>query len=201
MTMPWYATRAARRIFVPLALVVAASAVVEAVRTTATLKETLMHSREARRDLAIAIERAKAMRAASSAGIEAFATDYQDSTQDAQAAAELLARLRALASEQGIELSTLSPMPPREEGGARLIGVRVTCAAELRSLQALLHALESRQPLLFVERAVFRPRVLQDGSPLISADFDVVAPLRPRAFSAPMSPMIRIEPRAGGQKP
>ncbi len=66
-------------------------------------------------------------------------------------AASLQARVTKAADDIGIRLASLAVIPARSEDGVRVVGVDVQLQADLRRLQDLLIALETKRPTVFVD--------------------------------------------------
>ncbi|MCL4766553.1 MAG: hypothetical protein KJZ80_10005 [Hyphomicrobiaceae bacterium] len=65
--------------------------------------------------------------------------------------AGLQSRVAALASEAGVRVRTTRALPARERDGIRLLGVQVQLAASIGQVQRIVHAIETGQPMLFIE--------------------------------------------------
>ncbi len=65
--------------------------------------------------------------------------------------AGLQSRLAALAAEAGVRVRTTRALPARERDGTRLLGVQVQLAASIGQVQRIVHAIETGQPMLFIE--------------------------------------------------
>ena len=73
-------------------------------------------------------------------------------TSDALALAELQGRLTAWAVEAGVAVSTAEALPAEEGGDPARIQLSLELAGPLAGLQALLHRVESGQPVMAVTR-------------------------------------------------
>jgi len=71
--------------------------------------------------------------------------------------ADLLRRLRSLAEEKGVQLSSATPLAPREWNARRFIGARIEFRAATEQVAGLLTEFESGSALLFIEKADLSP--------------------------------------------
>lgn len=93
-------------------------------------------------------------------------------------AANLQARLKALAEQAKVSVKSLQMLPARPFRGATLVGARIDVAGTLEAVHELARALEGEPPLLIVTAANLRGQVLIFGLPVegneeIEAQFDV----------------------------
>jgi general secretion pathway protein M len=96
-------------------------------------------------------EMQRAGRAASESGA------YLKGQTDALRFAGLQAFLSELAGANSVRLGSTRALPPRDQDEVRLIGTRVQFTADIEQLREMLYAIESAQPLLFVEGLQVRP--------------------------------------------
>ena len=76
---------------------------------------------------------------------------------EALTAAGLQGLLARLAAANRVRFHSTRALPPRQRGGARLIGVSVQFKAEIEQLRGLLFRIESSRPFLLVEALQVRP--------------------------------------------
>jgi general secretion pathway protein M len=100
-------------------------------------------------------EQAKELERAGRAAIESSA--YLKGESEAVKTARLQTMLGELAAAKSLRLHTMRTLPVREGEELRLVGVRVQFNAEIGQLRALLHAIETNRPFLFVEGLQVRP--------------------------------------------
>jgi general secretion pathway protein M len=118
--------------------------------------ETNRHVEEARDQLA-RFKRAAAMRPALIKQMKDFEAQrasqgyFLTGSTDALAAAGLQDQVHALVDEKGGTLQSLQPMPGVEEQGLMRITLRVQMTGTTETLFNILHALESGNPILFIE--------------------------------------------------
>jgi hypothetical protein len=154
------------------------------------------------------IRRGRSLLAESTAGgVGAFDLDYLASRQETMAAADLQSRVRDHALDRQLDLISLVTLAPRDISDATFVGVRLSARAPLPQLQALLHAVETDRPILFIERAIIRaepaairndPSAAASGPPLL-VDVDVYTPIRPAAVRGPAD--VRVVPRPDVRQP
>lgn len=65
----------------------------------------------------------------------------------------LQAMLGGLAEEAGISITGARPLPDRERGAFKLVGMGVNLTTDIEGAQKLLYAIETAKPYLFVESA------------------------------------------------
>jgi hypothetical protein len=88
--------------------------------------------------------------------IDAYRGDFLAGASDATIGAELQTRLRAIVNANQSELISAQALPARKAGALQAIGLRLQIRGALDKVQRIVHAIESLQPLLFIERAVIR---------------------------------------------
>lgn len=149
--------------------------------------------------LQAAAEESRAVLAAPQADrTAALAGDFLAGAQDPIIVAELQNRVRTLALASQVEFNSANALPPRTAEGIGYLGLRVQLRGQLRDIQAVLHAIETGTPLLFVERAALRvdswpmksSDAARDGRPALIADVDV--------FGARLPSSPPASPAAGG---
>jgi hypothetical protein len=82
--------------------------------------------------------------------------DFLAGPEDAIIVADLQTRLSALIAARNAELSSARALPSKTRDGLEYLGLGLQIRAEMKSVQEILHAIESGTPLLFVERADLR---------------------------------------------
>ena len=87
---------------------------------------------------------------------ERYRGDFLAGPEDAIILADLQTRLRSLITARNAELSSARALPPKLRDGLVYLGLGVQIRAEMKSVQEVLHAIETDRPLLFVERADLR---------------------------------------------
>jgi type II secretion system (T2SS) protein M len=65
-------------------------------------------------------------------------------------------QLRSLITAHNAELTSARTLPPKSRDGLEYLGLGLQIRAEMKNIQAVLHAIETGTPLLFVERADLR---------------------------------------------
>jgi len=73
------------------------------------------------------------------------------SASPALAAAELQEQARVVLEANGGKLNSIQIIPPKDEGAYRLVSVSMQLSAPLSAVKAMLHALESARPYLFID--------------------------------------------------
>jgi len=89
--------------------------------------------------------------------LERYRGDFLAGPEDAIIVADLQTRLSALIAARNAELSSARALPPKSRDGLDYLGLGLQIRAEMKSIQEVLHAIETGTPLLFVERADLRP--------------------------------------------
>ncbi len=81
---------------------------------------------------------------------------YLDGASDTLAAAKLQNRVKGVVATSGGEIKSSQILPPRDDGSHRAINIRVQLSADIESLQAIFHALEAENTLLFLDNVDVR---------------------------------------------
>jgi hypothetical protein len=89
-------------------------------------------------------------------GLERYRGDFLAGPEDAIILADLQTRLRSLITARNAELTSARTLPPKSREGLEYLGLGLQIRAEMKNIQAVLHAIETGTPLLFVERADLR---------------------------------------------
>ena len=76
---------------------------------------------------------------------------------DALRTANLQALITEIAQEHGVRLSSTRALPVHEQDGLRFLGVQAELDADLKQLQAMVLAFESRRPYLFIQSVQIVP--------------------------------------------
>lgn len=127
----------------------------------------------------------------SSGGIEPYLADYLQGAEDAVIVAELQNRLRSIAIGSDVEVNSSSALPTKTIDGHAYLGVRISLRGQMKEVHGVLHAIETAEPWLFVERLAMhldtsrlQSRVpgFEGAFPLI-ADVDVFGARLPAAFA------------------
>jgi general secretion pathway protein M len=92
----------------------------------------------------------------SASDLERYRGDFLAGPEDAIIVADLQTRLRSLITARNAELSSARALQPKSHDGLEYLGLALQIRAEMRSIQELLHAIETGRPLLFIERADLR---------------------------------------------
>src|SRR5215469_10124775 len=88
--------------------------------------------------------------------LERYRGDFLAGPEDAIILADLQTRLRSLITAHNAELSTARALPAKSRDGLEYLGLALQIRAEMKSVQEVLHAIETGTPLLFVEHADLR---------------------------------------------
>src|SRR5215475_13717697 len=88
--------------------------------------------------------------------LERYRGDFLAGPEDSIIVANLQTQLSSLISARNAELSSARALPPKSRAGLEYLGLGLQIRAELKSIQEVLHAIETGTPLLFVERAALR---------------------------------------------
>jgi len=72
-------------------------------------------------------------------------------------AAELQEQARTIIDESGGKLSSMNPLPHKDDGPYRQVSVALQLNAPLSAIKAMLYALESAHPYLFIDNFSIRP--------------------------------------------
>ncbi len=81
---------------------------------------------------------------------------YLQGASDTLAAAKLQNRVKGVVATSGGEIKSSQILPPRDDGNHRAINIRVQLSADIASLQAIFHSLESENTLLFLDNVDVR---------------------------------------------
>jgi len=92
----------------------------------------------------------------SASELDRYRGDFLAGPEDAIIVADLQTRLRSLITARNAELSSARALPPKSRDGLEFLGLALQIRAEMKSIQEVLHAIETGTPLLFVERADLR---------------------------------------------
>ena len=118
-------------------------AINDGIRAHSILKSVAAEGRQARPDL-------------SPAGLERYRGDFLGGAEDPIIVAELQTRLSSLIAARAGELNSAQALQPKAKDGLDYLGLRLQFRAEMKSVQEILHAIETSAPLLFIERAALR---------------------------------------------
>jgi general secretion pathway protein M len=88
--------------------------------------------------------------------LERYRGDFLTGPEDAIILADLQTRLRSLITARNAELSSARALQAKSRDGLEYLGLALQIRAEMKSIQEVLHAIETGRPLLFVERADLR---------------------------------------------
>lgn len=109
---------------------------------------------------------------------EAFLTGPNEGV----AAANLQARLQSMAAAFGARVRSVQGVPPRGEGGLRMIGARLEMVGPLPAVHRAIHAIEAARPLLVTGAALkLSPMAAMPGGaaePVLEAQLDILAAFR-----------------------
>lgn len=81
---------------------------------------------------------------------------FLKSASPALAAAELQERAKAILDENGGKLDSIQILPHKDDGMYRQVSVFLRLSAPLSSVKAMLHAIESARPYLFIDNFSIR---------------------------------------------
>ncbi len=81
---------------------------------------------------------------------------YLEGASDTLAAAGLQNRVKGIVATSGGEIKSSQILPPRDDGNHRAINIRVQLSADIASLQAIFHSLESENTFLFLDNVDVR---------------------------------------------
>jgi general secretion pathway protein M len=113
------------------------------IRALSILKSVAAEGRQARPDL-------------SPDGLERYRGNFLGGAEDPIIVAELQTRLSSLIAARAGELNSAQALQPKAKDGLDYLGLRLQFRAEMKSVQEILHAIETSAPLLFIERAALR---------------------------------------------
>jgi len=88
--------------------------------------------------------------------LERYRGDFLAGSEDSIIVADLQTRLSSLMAARNAELSSARALPAKSRDGLEYLGLGLQIRAEMKSIQEILHAIETGAPMLFVERAVLR---------------------------------------------
>src|SRR5262245_43529785 len=88
--------------------------------------------------------------------LEGYRGDFLAGSENSIIVADLQTRLSSLITARNAELNSARALPPKSRDGLEYLGLGLQIRAEMRSIQEVLHAIETGTPLLFVERAALR---------------------------------------------
>src|SRR5215470_2166165 len=88
--------------------------------------------------------------------LERYRGDFLAGPEDSIIVANLQTQLSSLITACNADLNSARALPPKSRDGLEYLGVGLQIRAEMRSIQEVLHAIETGTPLLFVERAALR---------------------------------------------
>jgi hypothetical protein len=118
-------------------------AITDGIRLLAGLKSVIAQGRQAGSEL-------------SASDLDRYRGDFLAGPEDAIIVADLQTRLRSLITARNAELSSARALPPKSRDGLEYLGLGLQIRAEMKSIQEVLHAIETGTPLLFIERADLR---------------------------------------------
>lgn len=118
-------------------------AIADGVRLLAGFRSVILQSRQA------GVE-------TSAGDLDRYRGDFLTGPEDAIIIADLQTRLSALITARNAELSSARALPAKTRDGLEYLGLGLQIRAEMKSIQDVLHAIETMTPLLFVERADLR---------------------------------------------
>jgi hypothetical protein len=118
-------------------------AIAEGVRVLAGFKSVIVQSRQPGV-------------ATGASDLDRYRGDFLAGPEDAIIVADLQTRLSALIAARNAELSSARALPSKTRDGLEYLGLGLQIRAEMKSVQEILHAIETGTPLLFVERADLR---------------------------------------------
>ena len=116
-----------------------------------------------------------------SAEVKALAANhhYLKSASPALAAAELQEQAKVILEANGGKLNSIQILPHKDEGAYRQVSVTLQLSAPLSAVKAMLYALESARPYLFIDNFSVRspmgfgPRVDPAIEPDLTVQFDL----------------------------
>jgi general secretion pathway protein M len=118
-------------------------AISDGIRTLSILKSVAAEARQASPNL-------------SPDSLERYRGDFLAGAEDPIIVAELQTRLSSLIAARAGELNSAQALQPKAKDGLDYLGLRLQFRAEMKSVQDILHAMETSTPLLFIERAALR---------------------------------------------
>jgi general secretion pathway protein M len=81
---------------------------------------------------------------------------YLEGASDTLAAAKLQNRVKGVVANSGGEIKSSQILPPSDDANHHAINIRVQLSADIASLQAIFHALESENAFLFLDNVDVR---------------------------------------------
>jgi hypothetical protein len=118
-------------------------AISDGIHALSILKSVADEARQARTDL-------------SQNSLERYRGDFLSGAEDPIIVAELQTRLSSLIAARAGELNSAQSLQAKAKDGLDYLGLRLQFRAEMKSVQEILHAIETSTPLLFIERAALR---------------------------------------------
>jgi general secretion pathway protein M len=118
-------------------------AIADGVRMLAGFRSVIAQSRQAGIEMSVG-------------DLDRYRGDFLAGPEDAIIIADLQTRLSALITAHNAELSSARALPPKARDGLEFLGLGLQIRAEMKSIQEILHTIETGTPLLFVERADLR---------------------------------------------
>jgi general secretion pathway protein M len=88
--------------------------------------------------------------------LERYRGDFLAGAEDPIIVAELQTHLSSLIAARAGELNSAQALQPKAKDGLDYLGLRLQFRAEMKSVQEILHAIETSIPMLFIERAALR---------------------------------------------
>ena len=88
--------------------------------------------------------------------LERYRGDFLAGSEDSIIVADLQTRLSSLITARNAELNSARALQPKSRDGLEYLGLGLQIRGEMRSIQEVLHAIETDTPSLFVERAALR---------------------------------------------
>lgn len=104
---------------------------------------------------------------------------YLKSASPALAAAELQEQATIILDQNGGKLNSIQILPHKDDGAYRQVSVKLQLTAPLSAVKAMLYALESARPYLFVDnftiQATYNPAARNDSAnePDLTVQFDL----------------------------
>jgi hypothetical protein len=118
-------------------------AIADGVRRLAEYRSAIVQSRQAGLET-------------SAGDFDRYRGDFLAGPEDAIIVANLQTRLSGMITARNAELSSARALPSKTADGLEYLGLGLQIRAEMKSIQDILHAIETGTPLLFVERADLR---------------------------------------------
>ncbi|MCH9807968.1 MAG: type II secretion system protein M [Alphaproteobacteria bacterium] len=142
--------------FVPLALLAVFSLLLAAFAAAPFLAHPVLEEEIAGKANVLRLQRAKT-RSLNRSQLSAMTPQaarraFLRATTDGIAGAELQQRILNIAARLGLEVQSSQSLQPVRSDGLALIAVRLELTGTIAHLQALLHSIETSEPILFVEQ-------------------------------------------------